>query len=343
MLLNVALHGIEQAAGVRYKVTGVDAGRIMPNSPMLIRYADDLVALCHSRHEAEQVKARLAEWLAPRGLAFNEDKTQIVALEDGFDFLGVTVRRQSDKLLIKPSKAAVRRIRKRLRTEMRALRGANAPAVLHRLNPIVRGWSAYYRSVVSSEVFNALDNYMWKLTYKWARHSHPNKPRCWVATRYFGQFNKSRQDKWVFGDRVSGAHLVKFAWTKIVRHQMVKGGASQDDPTLASYWAERRRKGTALPIDRTGLRLLQAQQGRCPLCGTLLLHADHPPQNPHEWEQWLAATRRTMLKRHIVLHAAGTPDDSTLRLVHAHCQRRQHADTGTSPALLPTSTPFGLA
>ena len=343
LLLNVALHGIEQAAGVRYKVTGVDAGRIMPNSPMLIRYADDLVALCHSRHEAEQVKARLAEWLAPRGPAFNEDKTQIVALEDGFDFLGVTVRRQSDKLLIKPSKAAVRRIRERLRTEMRALRGANAPAVLHRLNPIVRGWSAYYRSVVSSEVFNALDNYMWKLTYKWARHSHPNKPRCWVATRYFGQFNKSRQDKWVFGDRVSGAHIVKFAWTKIVRHQMVKGGASQDDPTLASYWAERRRKGTALPIDRTGLRLLQAQQGRCPLCGTLLLHADHPPQNPHEWEQWLAATRRTMLKRHIVLHAAGTPDDSTLRLVHAHCQRRQHADTGTSPALLPTSTPFGLA
>jgi len=343
LLLNVALHGIEQAAGVRYKVTGVDAGRIMPNFPMLIRYADDLVALCHSRHEAEQVKARLAEWLAPRGLAFNEDKTQIVALEDGFDFLGVTVRRQSDKLLIKPSKAAVRRIRERLRTEMRALRGANAPAVLHRLNPIVRGWSAYYRSVVSSEVFNALDNYMWKLTYKWARHSHPNKPRCWVATRYFGQFNKSRQDKWVFGDRVSGAHLVKFAWTKIVRHQMVKGGASQDDPTLASYWAERRRKGTALPIDRTGLRLLQAQQGRCPLCGTLLLHADHPPQNPHEWEQWLAATRRTMLKRHLVLHAAGTPDDSTLRLVHAHCQRRQHADTGTSPALLPTSTPFGLA
>ena len=72
--------------GFDYKVTGVDAGRVMPNSPMLIRYADDLVALCHSRHEAEQVKARLAEWLAPRGLAFNEDKTQIVALEDGFDF-----------------------------------------------------------------------------------------------------------------------------------------------------------------------------------------------------------------------------------------------------------------
>ena len=73
---------------------------------------------------------------------------------------------------------------------------------------------------------------MWKLAYKWARHCHPNKPRHWVTARYFGQFNKSRQDNWVFGDRVSGAHIVKFAWTKIVRHQMVKGGRLRMTPPL---------------------------------------------------------------------------------------------------------------
>ena len=75
LLLNVALHGMEQAAGVRYQIAGVHAGDAVRDSPVLIRYADDLVALCHTRHEAEQVKARLADWLAPRGLAFNEDKT----------------------------------------------------------------------------------------------------------------------------------------------------------------------------------------------------------------------------------------------------------------------------
>ena len=57
-------------------------------SPLVIRYADDLIALCHTRDEALQVKARLAEWLAPRGLTFNEDKTRIVTLSEGFDFLG---------------------------------------------------------------------------------------------------------------------------------------------------------------------------------------------------------------------------------------------------------------
>ena len=138
-LLNVVLHGMEDAAGVCYQRSGTDAAHAAAGSPVLVRYADDLVALCHSRQQAEQVKARLAAWLAPRGLAFNEGKTRIVTLEEGFDFLGVTVRRYHGKLLIKPSKAAVRRIRERLRTEARSLRGTNAQAVIARLNPIVRG------------------------------------------------------------------------------------------------------------------------------------------------------------------------------------------------------------
>ena len=88
-LLNVALHGLEEAAGVRYRTSGTRAGDPMPGSPVAVRYADDVVVLCHSQEQAAQVKARLAEWLAPRGLAFNEDKTKIVHLSEGFDFLGV--------------------------------------------------------------------------------------------------------------------------------------------------------------------------------------------------------------------------------------------------------------
>jgi hypothetical protein len=86
-LLNVALHGLEGAAGVRYRTCGTHAGEARPGSPVAVRYADDVVVLCSSQQQAEQVKARLAEWLAPRGLAFNEDKTKIVHLSEGFDFL----------------------------------------------------------------------------------------------------------------------------------------------------------------------------------------------------------------------------------------------------------------
>jgi RNA-directed DNA polymerase len=322
LLLNVALHGLEEAAGVRYYQTGNNAGQSKPGSPMLVRYADDLIALCHSRDQAEHVKQELGAWLAPRGLTFNEDKTSIVHLDEGLDFLGFNIRRYSGKLLIKPSKAAIRRIRQKLRTEMRSLRGSNAAGVLRAVNPVVRGWAAYYRGVVSNRIFSNLDAYMWRLTYRWARHTHPNKSKWWAVDRYFGQYNKARQDRWVFGDHASGLYLHKFSWTKIVRHVMVKGAASPDDPHLAQYWADRRRRMTT-PLGRSTLRLLHKQAGRCPLCGDFLLHADHQPRSPEQWEQWIRTTRRAIRKQHIAVTSRhGASDDEQLRLVHTHCLRR---------------------
>jgi RNA-directed DNA polymerase len=333
LLLNVALHGLEAAAGIRHLTTGDRAVRTATTSPVLVRYADDLVVMCHSRDQAHRVKDKLAAWLAPRGLVFNEAKTRIVRADEGFDFLGFNVRRYGDKLLIKPSKAAQRRLRERLRAEMRALRGANALAVIRKINPILRGWAAYYRTVVSSEVFRALDDYMWKLAYKWVTWRHQNKPKGWIIGRYFGQFNPARRANWVFGDRDTGAYLEMFAWTSIVRHQMVKGTSSVDDPALANYWATRRHRAPAPPIVRPDLRLLQAQQGRCPLCGDLLLYADDQPQSPHEWEQWLKVTRKALAKHHLAAQRApGTPDVLKPRLVHAHCQRRHTATNQTKSA-----------
>jgi RNA-directed DNA polymerase len=332
VLLNVALHGMEMAAGVRYYPTGSQAGRVMMGCPVLIRYADDLVALCHTRQEALEVKARLAKWLAPRGLAFNEDKTRVVTLDEGLDFLGFNVRRYSGKPLITPSKAAVRRIRERLRTEFWSLRGTNAPSVIRRLNPIIRGWAAYYRTQVSAETFGKLDQYLWELTYKWATFSHANKPTSWVVARYFGKFNKARQDRWVFGDRRSGAFMHRFSWTNIVRHQMVSGAASPDDPTLTEYWARRRRKSD-LPINRTAQRLHRAQDGRCAICKAMLVPVEDRPQTPHEWEHWLATTRKTI----DVIWDHSASDTAEPRLIHVHCL------TSRGTALQPAYQPLGLA
>jgi RNA-directed DNA polymerase len=122
--------------------------------------------------------------------------------------------------------------------------------VIRRLNPIIRGWAAYYRTQVSSHTFDMLDHYLWALTYRWALLSHRNKPRPWVFARYFGKFNRSRQDRWVFGDRKTGAYLHRFGWTGIAPYQIVRYRASPDDPDLAEYWAWRGRKAP-LPINST--------------------------------------------------------------------------------------------
>ena len=338
-LMNVALHGMEEAAGVRYWEGGTL--RAVPGTPVLVRYADDVLALCHTREQAERVKQRLARWLEPRGLAFNEAKTRITHLDQGVDFLGFEIRRYRGKLLTKPGKEALRRIRKRLSEEMKALRGANADAVIARLNPIITGWAAYYRIGVSKRAFGALDAHLWRLAWKWAILSHPNKPRRWVITRYFGMFNPARQDKWVFGSRETGFYLRKFAWTKIVRHRMVAGRASPDDPALTGYWDQRRRRAR-LPVDPATWHLLRRQRGRCPLCRGLLLHADHQPQGPEEWQQWHTATRKAIRKHAIAsVTGLGTPDERAAHyLIHAHCQRRISEG---SPALLPGPEPSGLA
>ncbi len=343
-LLNVALHGLEEAAGVRYRTRGPRAGDTERGSPVAVRYADDVVVLCHSQEQAGHVKARLAEWLAPRGLAFNEDKTRIVHLSEGFDFLGFNVRRYPNrKLLIKPSQAAIRRVRERLASELRTLRGGNAMAVIARLNPIVRGWAAYYRGVVSSRLFGSLDHYLWHITYKWATWRHVNKPKHWITSRYFGKFNKFRNDHWVFGDRDTGACLVRFSWTAIERHVPVKGAASPDDPALASYWADRRKK-VKPPLDRYSLRLLSRQDGLCPLCGDHLLSADQPPQSPEQWERWwLHVTRKAIAASYLTHHGRpGPADGDQTRLVHASCQRALNARQRSKPALQP-ATPSRLA
>ena len=344
LLLNVALHGLEEAAGVTYVASGRRAGDTSRDSPVAVRYADDVVVLCHSQEQAGRVRARLAEWLAPRGLAFNEDKTRIVCLNEGFSFLGFSVRRYPNrKLLIKPSEAAIRRLRERLAAETRNLRGGNAMMVITTLNPVIRGWAAYYRGVVSSGIFSSLDNYMWKLTWKWAIWRHGNKPKSWIVGQYFGKFNTFRNSHWVFGDRESGACLVKFSWTNIERHVPVTGAASPDDPALASYWAKRRKK-VKPPLDSYSLRLLARQDGRCPLCGDHLLAPDQPPQSPEQWERWwLQVTRRAIAASYLAHHGRPGPvgGDQT-RLVHTSCQRALHARQSGKPALQP-ATPSRLA
>jgi hypothetical protein len=129
---------------------------------------------------------------------------------------------------------------------------------------------------------------------------------------------------WVFGDRHTGGYLHRFAWTNIVRHQIVKHAASLDDPELADYWAWPRRKAP-LPINRTALRLHWKQDGRCGICKTTLLAASDRPQTPREWEHWLATTRKTI----DVVWTTATSDTAETRLIHLHCQ--------------PTHRPQGLA
>lgn len=321
LLLNIALHGMGEAVGANGP-----RRRRPPISPALIRYADDFVVLCTTEEEAEEYKARLAAWLAPRGLAFNEEKTRVRHLSDGFDFLGFNVRRYRDKLIIKPSDDAVRRAKARIKETVReAGYGVSSEQLIFNLRPFVRGWSTYYRHAVSSAAFKKLDTYTYECLRRWAYRRHQNKTGLWVSQRYWGQNRKGRSAKWVFG--TPELHLPLFAWTKIVRHVLVKGAASKDDPELVDYWTGRTRKRMPGTEKRTVLTLAARQKGLCPRCGTGLIEgAEYDPQDVRDWARWFSANCRGIHVHHIVHRSEGGSDHLTnLEVVHASCHRLHHA------------------
>ena len=328
LLLNIALHGLERAVGVLHDHNGAIMG---PRA--VVRYADDFVVLCESKEDALRVKEKLLPpWLAERGLTLSEEKTRLVHLTEGFDFLGFNLRHYRDpqsrwgfKLRTRPSREAVTAKRQELREIWLSLRGHNLHAVLNKLNPIIRGWARFYRTAASTRTFRSLDHWMHHRALRYARHTHPNKSWAWLYERYWGRLNKTKKDKWVFGDKSSGRYLLKFSWTKIERHSLVRGTASADDPEMRGYWWERRKIEGGY-LDREELALAKKQDWVCPVCGMELFNGEE-------------------LHRHHQVPRArnGSEERSNRQLVHLYCHlqetKRQYArgELGRRPADEPRS------
>jgi RNA-directed DNA polymerase len=286
LLANIALHGLEDAMGVAHNKLGEICSK-----RAVVRYADDFVVFCESRGDAHAAIEDLTVWLAERGLKLSQEKTRVVHLTEGFDFLGFSVRhypapttsRTGYKLLIKPSKDSVQRIRTELRQEWQRLRGHPTIDVVKTLNPIIRGQANYFRVAVASETFRSLDNWMFLRAFRWVRQKHSAKPLHWRHAKYWGRLTQ-RGDRWVFGDKQTGTFLWKYSWFPIERHVLVKGRSSKDDPDLAGYWAARdRAKASSLkPSERTTAR---AQNGLCDVCGESLINGEELNRIRPQWKE----------------------------------------------------------
>ena len=326
LLANIALHGIEEALtvyktlpngktvvaseGIKRNTIGRTVGQLA-----VVRYADDFVVFCETKEAAEQVIETLRQWLQQRGLELSSEKTRIVHLTEGFDFLGFNVRlyatpqttRTGWKLLIKPSRASVTKIREKLRKVWFSLNGQNAQAVVKSFKPIVRGWANYFRISVASQTFHKLDNWMFKRAVRYARRNHPKKPAYWMKERYFGALNPLYpKNSWVFGDKESGMHVLKFQWFKIERHILVKETASPDDASLQAYWALRNCKQSQ-DLKPSAARIAQKQRGCCRRCGESLF-------NGEEFD----------LHYKVSKEAGGSDSYGNLELMHRSCHQQVH-------------------
>src|SRR5262249_31379734 len=155
----------------------------------------------------------------------------------------VTNSRTGSRLLIRPSKKSLREHARRLKGLFREGRGKSAPYLTVKINPVIRGWTNYFRVGVSARAFQKLDDYLFKLQRRWVKRSHPTKPWKWRMRRYWGECKyRKGTDRWVF--QSFGVHMLKHAWTPIKRHTLVRRFASWDDPDLERYWDARMKRET---------------------------------------------------------------------------------------------------
>jgi RNA-directed DNA polymerase len=211
-----------------------------------IRYADDFICTARTKEQIEAIKPVIERWLAERGLVLNHEKTKIVSVDDGFDFLGFNVRHYHGKCLIKPQKAKVLALLRKIRKWLSENRQAEAAQVIRYLNPLLSGWANYYKHAVSKQTFSYVSHHVWKALWTWCLRRHPNKGQHWVKRRYFRSSN--RRD-WIFfaatrtaqGEQIETT-LFDIHAVAITRHVKVRGNASPDNPALREYWTERKRR-----------------------------------------------------------------------------------------------------
>lgn len=322
-LANMALDGIEALLAQHFGAKG--SKKLRQYKVGLVRYADDFVITGSSKELLEnEVKPLIEKFLAVRGLKLSVEKTQVTHINHGFDFLGWTVRKYQSKLLIKPSRKNTKAFLTKCRDVINANKSAKQANLIHRLNPIIRGWVNYHKHQVASDAFARVDAQLWHALWRWARRRHSKKGKRWIASRYWQHIDNRL---WTFADTavddLGAEKTVKLVYatdTKIKRHTKVKSEANPFDPEWELYFEELRgkRMRDSLQYRRRVNSLYVQQFGKCALC-----------------EQ--AITHETGWHEHHLIHRVNGGDDSLANLVllHPACHMQVHHQhiSVTKPAL----------
>ncbi len=327
LLANIALHGLETTIKAAFPLQRCNGETRYP--PNIVRYADDFVALHADLAVIEQIQTLVSAWLYDMGLELKPSKTRITHTlqhdheEVGFDFLGFhiqqfpvgkthagktsgrTPQRLTFKTLITPSQAAMQRHQAAIARCIQRHRAAPQAALIHHLNPIIRGWTNYYATVTSSATYSKMGHLTYLKLRAWAQRRHPNKSRSWIAEKYWhrnsGTWNFMAND---------GPRLYRHNKTSIRRFVKVRGDKSPYDGDWR-YWTIRMGRHPEAPPRLAGM--LRRQHGRCPLCG-LYLKSDDLPETDHV----------------IPISRGGAHHPTNWQVIHRHCHDRKTATDGSN-------------
>ncbi len=112
------------------------------------------------------------------GLCLPVEKTLVTHIDEGLDFLGWRIQRHRKRgtaehyVYTYPSKKALRAITAKVKATCMHNVNQSLADLLHRLNPMLRGWTAYFRAGVSNATFGYLRSYVWSRIMRWLHKKH---------------------------------------------------------------------------------------------------------------------------------------------------------------------------
>ncbi|WP_013322871.1 group II intron reverse transcriptase/maturase [Gloeothece verrucosa] len=338
LLANIALHGMEEIIksfaenpGDFKKEFSRNDRRERKKSISLIRYADDFVLIHESLAIVKKGKEIIETWLKELGLTLKPEKTRITHTLDkhqgnvGFNFLGFNVRQyrcgihkdmKNPKgkhlgftLTIRPQREKILEHYKKLSDIVDAHKAAPQAALISKLNPVIRGWSNYYRTVVSSEEKSLLDFLLFKKLSSWAKSRHPNQGVKEIMEKYW---HKKKLGKWNFCTVKNGKpefELLKHSEIRKKIHKKVEGKASPYNGDLI-YWSTRKGENPLMPTKYA--KLLKEQNGKCNQCGLFFKDGDNFEID------------------HIIPKSLGGKNNKeNKQLLHRHCHDKKTASDGS--------------
>src|SRR3954453_6884276 len=175
----------------------------------LTRWADDFVVVCKTRQEAEAPLALADRFLREGlGISLHPEKTRIVHVDHGFEFLGYKVKRgqgfrlpthkrtaatNPHNLYAVPREKSVQRFREQIRNLTRRHAPVRLAAMIEALNPIIRGWGNYYRKANVRNLFHRLDGWIERRLFSFiARRWRNSAWRRYPTSRLVNEFGLVR-------------------------------------------------------------------------------------------------------------------------------------------------------
>jgi RNA-directed DNA polymerase len=273
LLCNITLNGLENAIRDGLPSPNSKEGRKISGS-WCVRYADDFIVTSPDRNRIilKNIPA-VKQFLNERGLEISEKKSRIIYLEEeGFDFLGWKIclfERNLKKnksshnkkiLVIKPTNEAVKRVKAKIKAEFMS----NKPirGLIKDLNPILRGWSNYYRSSYHSQkIFQSIGHYVYQSWWRWARKKHPTRTKKWIYSQYIF---KSDKRSWNIGASKE-IQLFDITQAKQIKVNSLKSN-------INPYTDEEYYISSSLTVDAERFRkaIYNKYNFRCPVCNQAL-------------------------------------------------------------------------